>query len=426
MLTLYQPGVRMLFTVLPRPPRIALYSHDAQGLGHIRRNLAIARALAQTDPAPDMLVLTGAPEAPGMPRPAHCDVITLPTVAKSSRGRYSARELSGGLDDVVFLRSSVITSALVAFAPDLLVVDKLPRGFGGELEPALDLLTSRDVSDHGPTRVVLGLRDVLDEPGRVRRDWDAQRASDAIDQWYDQIWVYSDPEVHNPVAACDLPAALAPLTRFTGYLGWGRVGLEQAADDGAPAAPDPPYVLGIVGGGQDGAALARTVATSPLPAGHRGLLVTGPHMPKAQAREVAAIALRSPGLTVAPFVSPLEPTLLDAAAVVTMGGYNSVCEVLTTDVPALVVPRTRPRREQLIRARRMAELGLLDTMGPDRLTPGRLGDWLARAVAGPRRPRRHVDLHGLARIRDLAATLLAGDRSPAPTIPAQAPARVAG
>jgi predicted glycosyltransferase len=28
--------------------RIALYSHDAQGLGHLRRNLAIAEAVSRT------------------------------------------------------------------------------------------------------------------------------------------------------------------------------------------------------------------------------------------------------------------------------------------------------------------------------------------------------------------------------------------
>jgi predicted glycosyltransferase len=48
-----------------------------------------------------------------------------------------------------------------------------------------------------------------------------------------------------------------------------------------------------------------------------------------------------------------------ASAVVAMGGYNTFCEILSLDKPALIVPRARPRLEQTIRARRAAELGLV-------------------------------------------------------------------
>jgi predicted glycosyltransferase len=41
-----------------------------------------------------------------------------------------------------------------------------------------------------------------------------------------------------------------------------------------------------------------------------------------------------------------------------MGGYNTFCEVLSFDKPALFVPRTQPRLEQHIRADRALNLGL--------------------------------------------------------------------
>ena len=42
-----------------------------------------------------------------------------------------------------------------------------------------------------------------------------------------------------------------------------------------------------------------------------------------------------------------------------MGGYNTFCEVLSFDKRALIVPRTKPRLEQFIRAERAQELGLV-------------------------------------------------------------------
>ena len=42
-----------------------------------------------------------------------------------------------------------------------------------------------------------------------------------------------------------------------------------------------------------------------------------------------------------------------------MGGYNTFCEVLSFDKRAVIVPRTVPRLEQWIRAKRAEELGLV-------------------------------------------------------------------
>jgi len=50
-----------------------------------------------------------------------------------------------------------------------------------------------------------------------------------------------------------------------------------------------------------------------------------------------------------------------------MGGYNTFCEILSFDKRAIIMPRTKPRMEQYIRASRAADLGLtgmLDGDGP--------------------------------------------------------------
>lgn len=382
-----------------RRPRVALYSHDALGLGHVRRNLVIARALGGLDSQPDVLLLTGAPETVAGDLPARCDLVSLPALTKDATGRYGPRHLSVTEEHIADMRRAVLTAALVSFRPDVLVVDKHPRGFRGELEPALDVLRETG------TRIVLGLRDVLDDEITARREWQADHSVEALERWYHQLWVYGDRRVQDLAAQLRLPARLASRTVHTGYLATGRI----------PASRPPrtevrrPYVLAMVGGGSDGAQLAEAFARAELPAGHHGLLVTGPQMPAADVHRVRELAATRDDLTVRDYVPDPEALLADAAAVVSMGGYNTVCEAMTTRARLLVVPRVVPRTEQLVRAELLRAAGMLDLLVPGDLTPAALTDWLTRAVtappAAPVRPA--VDLDGLARLPRLLTTLLA-------------------
>jgi predicted glycosyltransferase len=51
---------------------------------------------------------------------------------------------------------------------------------------------------------------------------------------------------------------------------------------------------------------------------------------------------------------------------VAMGGYNTFCEILSFDKKAIIVPRTKPRLEQFIRARAARNIGLIEMLDADR------------------------------------------------------------
>ena len=145
--------------------RIPLYSHDTMGIGHMRRNLLIATALAHSSLRPSILLIAGAREASAFPMPPSVDCLTLPVYRKEADGRYQSRSLDLPLDQLVRLRAGTIAAALEAFEPDVLIVDKVARGAFAELDPALASSRAK-----GRTRCVLGLRDVLDDPDAVRRE----------------------------------------------------------------------------------------------------------------------------------------------------------------------------------------------------------------------------------------------------------------
>lgn len=410
-----------------RPCRIAIYSHDTMGLGHVRRNVFIAHALKCCPFPVTVLLIAGTREAGSFALPAGADCLILPSLHKQLDGTYACRHLGLALNAVVALRSRGIRAALESFEPDVLIVDNVPRGAVRELDPTLAMLRLR-----GRTRCVLGLRDVLDDPEAVRREWVARANQEAIRDYYDAVWVYGDQGVFDLAREYSFAPAVAAKLTYAGYLDQ-RLRL-VAGVDGASCQPAPGYFdpcklgpfgtgqrgellasLGLppgrlavclVGGGQDGAALAESFAVAPLQNHTNGLLLTGPFMPREVQDRLRRMTADNPRFRILDFVPEPNCFLCQADHVVAMGGYNTICEVLSFEKRALIVPRVRPRREQWIRAERMRALGMLDVLHPDDLTPGALGRWLAGDPKPPFGMRDRVDLQGAARLPQLLEELL--------------------
>jgi predicted glycosyltransferase len=384
---------------LGRRPRIALYSHDTQGLGHLRRNLLLASVFHRMPCEPVILLCSGARELGAFAIPPTVDCLTLPAIGKDILGQYGPRRLNLPLNDVVDIRRRVLDAALCAFEPDVLIVDKAPRGLMGELDPVLQTLRGR-------CRIILGMREVLDDPCTVQREWQQERCDEVIDECYDRVWVYGDQRVFDPVSEYGFGSQLAAKARYTGYLN-PREAFMPGEDPGVAnipetAMPPEPTVLCAVGGGQDGAPLARAFLESQLPAGHSGVLVTGPQMPPAARAEFRQRASHRPGMHVFEFITDCGRLINHAARVITMGGYNTVCELLSNAKPGLIVPRVFPRTEQLIRASRLRDLGLVDMLHPEHLTPEALSAWLAGPGPHPLQPNdTRLDMRGVSRLPNL-------------------------
>jgi predicted glycosyltransferase len=380
---------------------IALYSHDSVGLGHARRNRALAHALAEqlpalTGTAVRGLLIAGHPDAGRDPLPEGWDWLILPGLTRGREG-WTPRRLGLGTEELRDLRGAVLTTALGALDPDLFIVDRHPFGIDGELLPALQLLRGRG------TRVVLGLREVLDTPRVAADEWGGIGGAEHVAEMLDAIWVYGDHRVYDPRRTGELPGPLARLAEPTGYLSRGRPAARPRRTARPSPAPPRPFLLTVLGGGSDGADLARTALAARPPAGHRHLLVTGPQIPAAELEELHD--LTTPGTTVVRTAPDVPELIAEAAAVVCMGGYNTVAELLATDTPALVVPRSQRRQEQPRRARALAAVGALETRDAAQLTPADITAWWARAVTA-RTPRTGLDLDGLAVVPRLAAELL--------------------
>ena len=380
-----------------------LYSYDALGLGHARRMTGIARAVLPSRPDISALLVTCSPQIDALPVPPGLDYIKLPSARKLSATQYVARTMRLDPDRLRDLRSTILEEVARSFQPDFFLCDKSPCGLMGELGPTLDRIRSESPR----TRMVLGWRDILDSPERMRAEWRRNNALTHIDRWYDEVWVYGDPALFDVREEYDLPRTVADRLRYVGYL-TPAVPPEAILDARgeleslAPGEPGSgPIALVTVGGGEDGEELiSNWIAAARgglLPANLRSVVVTGPMMPDDAQLRIAEAAPAS--VTVTRYIGGLEAYTAAADLVVGMAGYNTCCEILGAGTPGVLVPRASQRDEQRLRAARLAERELVTMVETPGLTPEAVAAAAARALERGRRiGDAGLQLDGLARV----------------------------
>ncbi len=337
--------------------RLLIYSHDSFGLGHLRRCRAIAHSLVDHRQDLSVLILSGSPIIGSFGFRSRVDFVRVPGVIKLHHGDYTSLSLDMGVDEIMAMRASLIHHTAKIFDPDIFLVDKAPMGLRGEVNDTLVMLKERG------TKLVLGLRDVMDDPGKLAEEWDRKNAIPALESLYDHIWIYGLPQVCDPLAGLAISDRVKEKTSFTGYIrrDWSPSSKSPMVDEGG-------YLLVITGGGGDGALLIDWVLRAyehDLEIPHNARLVLGPFMRSSQQAEFMSRVDRLEKVSAITFDANVENLIVGADGVVSMGGYNIFCEILSFDKRNLIVPRTVPRLEQYIRAKRASELGLVKMLEVD-------------------------------------------------------------
>jgi predicted glycosyltransferase len=337
---------------------ILMYSHDTYGLGHIRRTMSIASHLRAVDV--NVLILTGSPIAGRFVLPENVDFVRIPGMIKKTNDEYRSLSIRIDPEHALNIRTSIILATARSFEPDLFIVDKEPLGLKKEVLPTLQWLKESSPS----TRSVLGLRDIMDDRDTVRRDWQHKNVYRHLEELYSEIWVYGRQDIYDAVKEYDIPQQVQEKTYFTGYLP--RRGISATVAAGARkkfcAGTGEKMIVLTTGGGGDGFKMMDVYLSmfeeKPLE-GVQTVLVTGPFMPKEQRRELTGRAEKL-GIKIRPFYPYMEELFAAADLVISMGGYNTVCEILSQGTVSLIIPRDRPRREQLLRAQALKARGLID------------------------------------------------------------------
>ena len=359
--------------------RILIYSHDSFGLGHLRRCRSIAHSLVARYKGLSVLILSGSPIIGSFDFKARVDFVRIPGVIKLKDGAYTSLALHIDLEQTLQMRESIIYHTAATFKPDIFLVDKEPTGLQGEVTSTLEMLQQQGTIN------VLGLRDIMDEPKLLKAEWERKQVEPVLQNLYDDIWVYGLRDMGSPVAGLGLDDTITRKLTYTGYL---DREIPSQRNWVPPINCDDPFILVTAGGGGDGVEMVdwviRAYESDPqLPT--RAVIVTGPFMPPAEQQEFHDRCDRLENVEILTFDSHIELLMKKAIGIVAMGGYNTFCEILALDKAAIIVPRSVPRQEQLIRAERAVNLGLVRMLDPaGERDPRQMADAL-RAL--PQQPR---------------------------------------
>ncbi|WP_300585132.1 response regulator [Marivita sp.] len=380
---------------------VVMYSHDTIGLGHMRRNSAIARELVARVPDISVLMLVGCPA--GMvfePHPG-IDYVKLPSLSKLGRGAYQAGSLRIDAQTTRDMRMRIIEGVIDSIRPDVFLVDHEPSGAMDELVSVLETLRARP-----NVRTVLGLRDILDEPARTRALWSDRGIEQLVASAYDHILVYGDDRFFPSVESYGL-SALRPGNVST-------CGIVTAVRPRRRLIPPetPKRVLVSGGGGRDAFPMisAAIAGIGILPEQKRPAMtvITGPLMDQELQNEAIRLGSRF-GVEVLKAVTDLPSLMAQSDMLITMTGYNSINEALALGCPIVTVPRLGPSAEQRLRAEALERAGLAHYLRREDLSAESIARLLVSAPVVPQAARPNMD--GVRNAARLIASMCATETS---------------
>ncbi len=360
-------------------PKVMIYVQHLLGIGHIRRASVIAKAVAAR--GGDCVFVSG-----GLPQPdldlGGARLEQLPP-AFCRDERFELLDESGAPIDEAWkaARRERLLALFERERPDALMIEQFPfgrRALRFELLPLLD----RARSSADAPRIYGSIRDVLARRFKPEKErW----VVETIERYFDAILVHGDPAFIPFETSFPAAAEIQEKLRYTGYV---------VAGDGPPAgvAPSGEVLVSTGGGTVGGPLMEAALAARPLSrlAGAPWRILAGHGYPEAAFQALRAKAQEGEagrgetgqGVIVERARPDFDRLLAACRLSVSLAGYNTTLEVLQTGVPAVLLPYAAGEEgEQLLRARLLAERGLVTLLPPDELSPESLAAAIDAALA---------------------------------------------
>ncbi|MCU0523289.1 MAG: glycosyl transferase [Elainella sp. Prado103] len=391
--------------------RLMFYCQHILGIGHLIRSMEIVKGLM---PNFQICFINGGEVIQEFPWPTGLEVIHLPPIKTDSE--FQSLQIPPEFESVEAVfesRKQQLLQTFDRFQPDVLMIELFPFGrrrFSPELIPLVEAAKTAG------TKVVCSLRDiVVTKQDQLQHEAKICRL---INQYFDLVLVHGDPQFMPLERSFTRVADLDCPVHYTGYVVQEDAALKQYPTPVMNTAPyytpvfanSHPLILTSVGGGRFGHELLESVAAASadlldrIP--HHILMFTGPFCPEPVFQQMQSIAATSPNLTVERYTPDLLHYMRQADLSISMAGYNTTMNVLTTGVRSMLLPFTgNDDQEQTIRSQRLAELGVVHLISPEELQSDRMADRMIQCLQQTPTVRQ-FDLQGVEKTAQLVTALV--------------------
>jgi predicted glycosyltransferase/predicted deacetylase len=380
--------------------KVIFYCQHVLGMGHLVRSMALVEGLSQEF---EVCFVNGGEIIDGFKMPQKVRLENLPPL--KSDEDFTRLEGTDGesVSHIQQARLKQLLKCYEDFQPDLVVIELFPFGrkkFAVELVPLLARIRLE-----GKSKVVCSLRDILVQ----KRDQAKHEASvcSILNRYFDLVLIHADPSFQRLEETFTALHSINIPIKYTGYV---IQPSSEVSEKPIPLRTDVPLLLASIGGGRVGVELLESsIGASTLLAptfDHQLLIFTGPYLPEEEFAALQKQVANQSQVILKRYTANFLSYIQKAKVSISMAGYNTCMNILSTGVQALVLPFSGGGNdEQGSRARKLEALGLLGVLEPEKLN----GEYLAEKIKGrlePQNIRTQLNLQGVETTTQLLQTLV--------------------
>ncbi|MGK7947913.1 MAG: glycosyltransferase family protein [Xenococcaceae cyanobacterium] len=344
--------------------KVMFYCQHILGMGHLVRSREIVRGLLGEY---QVCFINGGEVIKEFPFPPGVEVVNIPAVKTNTEFQgLQPVDTSLSLDEVKQLRLEQLMGVFEKFQPDILIIELFPfgrRSFSFELIPLVEKAKAAG------TKIVSSLRDIVVTKQNQERH--EEKVCRLINKYFDMLLIHGDRQFVELEESFSRVGDLNCQVYYTGYV---TQPVPEITEKNKLSLPDKPMILASVGGGRFGHELLRCIAKATpileraLP--HHIQMFTGPFMPEEVFDELQEIVAGRTNITIDRYTSQFLAYMQQADLSISMSGYNTTMNILSTSVRAMILPFTGNNdQEQTIRAKKLEKLGRVKAIAPEDLQP---------------------------------------------------------
>jgi predicted glycosyltransferase len=362
--------------------KIMFYCQYLSGMGHLVRSSEIVRSLTKYF---QVYFVTGGPRIQGFELPPQVEVIRLPALWLEE-GKFTVEDSPFSVEEVKEARKNLLITECDRIQPDCLITEFFPFGRHKLLFELLPLVEHLKATS-SKTKIVSSLRDVI---GKETDPEEEETICNLMNRYFDLLLFHADASFQTFPDSFARYREIEAEIIHTGFVTqlpkfnltslsnlWGEVNSEIK-------------IIATIGGGRIGSEVLESLVKSSdilnqkLP--HVIKIFTGPFMAAEKVEKLRKLASDRSYIQIETYTSQLLEYMKTADISISLSGYNTTMNILSTGVCSIVVPigHEHQDKEQLHRTQKLEQLGIVNSIHPQDLSPSHLAEEVINCLKKPR------------------------------------------